>query len=219
MDEEKVIELYVNQRYTMRRIADIMGTNHHRIKDVLNRHNIKVTTTNRKGKPLSQDSRRAMSLSRKKAISEGRIVPYNKGLKSSRKQNIENMVGHIKYDVDYDFYNQFENLDKIKCLNKMLVRPRVYKNFDTKLYKLFIIKFYYDKQFNVVYSRWVKMDKNRWAAPSLDHKKPLSAGGTYDLDNLQILSWFENRAKCDMDIETWKKFKKMTKTNSNLYID
>ena len=34
--------------------------------------------------------------------------------------------------------------------------------------------------------------------PSLDHIIPISRGGSWELDNLQIISWFENRAKCDM---------------------
>ncbi len=52
----------------------------------------------------------------------------------------------------------------------------------------------------------------------LDHKIPISKGGTYDIENLQILTWFENRAKCDMTQEEWEKFKNKTNTESAYFV-
>lgn len=39
--------------------------------------------------------------------------------------------------------------------------------------------------------------------PSLDHIVPKAKGGTNDLENLQFLSWFENRCKNDMTQDEW----------------
>ena len=47
---------------------------------------------------------------------------------------------------------------------------------------------------------------------------PISKGGTYDIENLQVLTWFENRAKCDMNQEEWEKFKKETNTTSAYFV-
>lgn len=43
--------------------------------------------------------------------------------------------------------------------------------------------------------------------PSLDHITPKAKGGTNELDNLQFLTWFENRCKNDMSQEDWDKMK------------
>lgn len=41
----------------------------------------------------------------------------------------------------------------------------------------------------------------------IDHIIPKAKGGTNSLDNLQFLSWFENRCKNDMSQEEWKVLK------------
>ena len=76
---------------------------------------------------------------------------------------LKNMVAHIKYDVDLEFYQQFNDIGKIKCLNRMITNPRVSKHFDTKKYKSFIMKFYNDEQFNAVYQKWIDSNEDRLA--------------------------------------------------------
>ena len=39
-----------------------------------------------------------------------------------------------------------------------------------------------------------------------------------DLDNIQFLTWFENRAKAEMSQQEWDIFKKKTNTKSDLFI-
>ena len=73
------------------------------------------------------------------------------------------MVGHIKYDVDVEFYSEFEDIEKVKCLNRMLARERVSKHFNTEKYIAFIKKFYYDEQFNKVYNTWITNGKDKWS--------------------------------------------------------
>ncbi|MBR0288533.1 MAG: HNH endonuclease [Selenomonadaceae bacterium] len=49
---------------------------------------------------------------------------------------------------------------------------------------------------------------NKYDRLSLDHIIPLSRGGTWDLENLQVISWFDNRAKCDMTQDEYEAMKK-----------
>ena len=58
-----------------------------------------------------------------------------------------------------------------------------------------------------------------WAKPSLDHIIPISRGGSDCLDNLQILTVFENFSKRDLTMEEWNLFKKENKTTSNYFIE
>ena len=67
---------------------------------------------------------------------------------------------------------------------------------------------YNDKQFNEVYDTYIKENMVNYAKPSLDHIIPLSKGGTWEFDNLQILSWVENRAKYNFMPQEWEYIKK-----------
>lgn len=86
-------------------------------------------------------------------------------------------------------------------------------------------KIYYDEQFNLVYNFWKEnedKEKNtfyNWAKPSLDHIIPKSKGGTNKVENLQILTVFENLSKRDMTMEEWQIFKKETHTTSDYFIE
>ena len=71
-----------------------------------------------------------------------------------------------------------------------------------------MIKFYDDIQFNRIYKIWVDSNFEPYKRPSLDHIVPKAKGGTNDLENLQFLSWFENRCKNDMTQLEWNEIKK-----------
>ena len=88
-----------------------------------------------------------------------------------------------------------------------------------------IINFFWnDKQFNTLYSLWLK-NKNLnntfydWLKPSLDHIIPSSKGGKNELSNFQFLTTFENLAKRDMTMEEWNLFKLKTNTKSDYFIE
>jgi hypothetical protein len=212
MDEKEIIKLYTVDKMTLRMIAEMMNTNHHRIKRILVSHDIEITREGRKRKPFTEEHRKKIS-----EATKGRKV-WAEGKKMTREHVLKNMVAHIKYEVDVNFYEEFEEIEKLKCLNRMLVRDRINKYFNTEKYKEFIKKFYYDKQFNQVYQIWIESNKDKWAKPSLDHIQPISKGGTHDLDNMQILTWFENRTKCDMEQTEWEIFKQETNTKSTYFL-
>lgn len=195
--DESIKKLYIEERYSLRKIAKILNTDHHTIKRKLQNMGVPLNNKNRKREPFSKEHRYKISESKKGCQSwcKGKKMPYIAILK--------NMITHIKWNVDLDFYLQFNNIEKLKALNKLLTRERVSKHFDTNKYKEFILKFYYDEQFNKQFEIY-SASKNRWDKPSLDHITPLSKGGTWGLENLQIISWFENRAKCDMDNEEFQ---------------
>lgn len=220
MDEHKIIELYTIEKMTLRMVAKEMGTDHHRIKRILVKNGIKITRKGRIRKPFTDEHKAKISKAtkgRRGTATKGRR-PWSKGKKMSKELVLKNMIGHIKYDVDLEFYQQFDDVEKLKCLNKMLTRKRVSKHFDTEKYKSFITKFYDDEQFNAVYQKWINSNKDRWTKPSLDHLQPICKGGSYELDNLQVLTWFENRTKCDMTNDEWQEFKLKTKTTSTYFV-
>lgn len=70
-----------------------------------------------------------------------------------------------------------------------------------------------DSKFNELYYKWIETN-DKWIKPSLDHIKAKCNGGSLLIDNLQFISWLENRAKIDIDQELWNKMKQ----NINYYL-
>lgn len=57
-----------------------------------------------------------------------------------------------------------------------------------------------------MFGEW-KFTKDKWIKPSLDHIEAKARGGTLLLDNLQFVSWLENRAKVDIPQVEWDAMK------------
>lgn len=214
MDERYIVKQYVEEFWTMRRIADSLGTNHHTIKRILVKHNVVFNRKSRATIPFTEEHRRKIGEALK-----GR-AGWNKGKKTTdRKLLYRNMQTHLAYNVTLDWLLQFEDFERIKFLNRSIARPRDRKGFTLKNYQAFIEKFYHNPKFLKIYQSWKTAGKPKWAAPSLDHMNPKSRNGSrVDLENLQFLTWFENRAKVDMTAEEWEIFKKETNTTSDLFI-
>ena len=124
----------------------------------------------------------------------------------------KNMATHIRFDVSLDWLLQFDDIEKLKCLNRAITPRDIRFNVDTGWYKKYVLKFYNNKQFNDIYSKWLSGDKkDKYLMPTIDHINPKAKNGDNQLSNLQFLTWFENRAKNDMPIVVWQKLKENIK--------
>lgn len=165
---------------------------------------------NNKKRTFTEEHKKKIGLARKTLCANG-WQPYNLGLKTITRKNgriliLKNMKSHLKYNVSLEWLNQFDNIEKLKYLNRTISRKRDCEGFNTEIYKKFIQKFYYDKKFNNLFDKWIKTN-DKWIKPSLDHICPKTKQGSLLLDNLQFLSWLENRAKIDIDQDKWNLIK------------
>ena len=123
----------------------------------------------------------------------------------SLQSRYKNMHNSLNYNVTLEWLMNFEDIDKLRFLNRLITtcgQEVLYED-----YIKFIEFYYYDKRFNEMYNYWIENGKEKNLKPSLDHIIPISQGGKSCLDNLQILTWFENRCKSDMPQNEWDKIK------------
>jgi hypothetical protein len=134
---------------------------------------------------------------------------WSKGKKMPKISLYKNMLAHIRFNISLDWLMQFQDIEQLKTLNKCITNRSGRFNCSDEWYKSYIEKFYYDYQFNNVYTRWYVLGnkQNPYLRPSIDHIVPKAKGGTNDIDNLQFLSWFENRCKNDMTQQEWDNLK------------
>lgn len=180
MDEDLIVELY-KKGDSMRSIADNLGTNHKLISRVLKKNDIQA----RKPKNLRG------------------VKKFNCNIE----RNYNNMATHLRFDVSVEWLMQFKDFDKLKLLNDVITNRSGRWDVSSVWYKSYIERFYDDDQFNRIYERWINSGKEKYKKPSMDHIIPKAKGGTNDIENLQFLSWFENRCKNDMTQTEWDNLK------------
>ena len=197
---ECILREYRAGETSLRDVADLCGTNHHTVKRVLVKNGVEVVTAKRK--PFTKDHRERISKSTKGRSS------WIKGKKATDEMIYKNMAAHLRFDVSWQWLMQFDDIDKLKLLNDVITnRPGrmglARWDESTEWYKSYIERFYNNIQFNLIYSAWIDSGKVKYKKPSLDHIVPRAKGGTNSLDNLQFLTWFENRCKNDMSQSEW----------------
>jgi len=216
MDTELIIKLYVEDDLNLREIARKLSTNHKLIARILRRNNIEIIK--KKPRDFTEEHKKNIGESRKRIIKEGKFIPYNKGLnmknytlKDGRNGIIlvyKNMKNHLRTNVELEWLMKFEDIEKLKFLNKSIVRRRDCGDYDKEFYISFINKFYYDEKFNNIYNNWLMNKSDNYLKPSIDHIIPKCKGGDlFDINNIQFLTWFENKCKSDISQIKWDNMK------------
>lgn len=211
MEATLIIENYIKNGKTIRDLSDEFKISTKRISKLLELNNIpKKRRNNNKDRVLSNNTKNKISSSLKgKSTSK-------KGTKMTLAQRYVNIRAQLKLDKSVDL-SKYEDIDLLLEITKHLIKiPKSKKN--PKYILEFISKFYNDLKFNQIYSFWKNSNFNKWARPSLDHIIPKSKGGEWNLDNLQCMTWFENRCKCDMTMDEWINFKNNSQTVSEYFI-
>jgi hypothetical protein len=156
---------------------------------------------------FTKSHRDKIGATRKARYASGEIKAWQLGKKMNKLFILKNMKAHLKYDVSFNFLNTYsKDIEKLKYLNRAISRKRDCDGFTTEIYMQYIRKFYYDEKFNELYQQW-KQTGNKWIKPSLDHIQAKCKGGTLMVNNLQFVSWLENRAKIDIPQVEWDKMK------------
>ena len=180
MESDTIVKLY-EAGWSMRSIADHLGTNHKLISRELKRNGVKT----RQPKNLRGVKKFNCDITR----------------------NYNNMATHLRFDVSVEWLMQFNIFNKLKILNDVVTNRSGRWEVSSAWYKSHIERFYDDDQFNRIYERWINSGEEKYKKPSLDHIIPKAKGGTNDIENLQFLSWFENRCKNDMTQTEWNNLK------------
>ena len=212
ISEELIIKEYCENNLSIYKISKKYNTSSKIISKVIDNNRIpKKKKNNNIGRKLSIQTKNKISDSIKN------LSVHPSGWKHTFASNLNNIKAQFKLPKDSDL-SKYSDYDKLKKITYFLSK-NIKKETKTPEYILnFIDYFYNDHQFNKIYDEW-KISKNKWNQPSLDHKTPITRGGSDEISNLQVLTWFENRCKIDLTQEEWNNFKKKTGTISNLFYE
>lgn len=197
--EDLIMVSYIAGETSLRDVARYCGTNHHTVKRVLTKNNIDIVRAKRK--PFSKEHRNKIS-----EATKGR-KSCMKGRKVTPEMVYKNMASHLRFDVTWQWLSKFDDIEKLKLLNECITNRSNRFDVSTEWYQKYIERFWNCDQFNLVYNRWISSGKEHLKKPSIDHIQPKSKNGCESLDNLQFLSWFENRCKNNMSQEHWDNLK------------
>lgn len=197
--KKTIINLYVNKKYSLRQVADVVGKDHHFVKRVLERNGIEIEHGRKR--PISELHRQNISNACK-----GRDA-WSKGKNMPKSSLYKNMQAHLRFEVSLEFLQQFDDIEKLKMLNRMATNRSGRFEINDTDYQSYILRFYYDDAFNKIYQKWLDSSKEKYFRPSIDHIVPISLGGKHSVENLQILTWFENRCKNNMTQAEWDRLK------------
>lgn len=208
--KDEVIDLYVNYKFTFRMIADKIDSNHHMVRRILLANKIPLCSTDRYRKPCSEETKKKIG-----DTNRGRVCKPRENETTECVKRIH-MKNKLKIDIDLDLYPDYY---KLNFLSLMATKRKSYYGITDENLADFLDKFYYDEEFNLLYEEWIKHNKETWWKPSLDHRQPISRGGSTGLDNLRFLTWFENKTKSTLNEEEWINLKRISNMKCDLFIE
>ena len=195
---QKVIDAYIPHKTSIREVGRIVGIDHHRVKRILDSEGIHIVKGERR--PFTDEHKENISKACKGRKS------WSKGNKMPKESLYKNMASHLRFNVSSEWLSQFEDVEKLKFLNRCITDRGGRFKVNDDWYKSYILKFYYDRQFDNIYKKWFGSG-DKYLIPTIDHINPKANGGNNEIDNLQFLTWFENRAKNDMSQDEWDRVK------------
>lgn len=171
---------------------------------------VEITNVHRFREPMTVERRAAIGKQ-----SKGRKA-WNKDVPADGAQIRRMMKARMRTSIDLDAY---PDLPRLRLLVRLTSKHMRHFGLNDEARKAFLDRFYFDGQFNRIYDKWLASGKSKWAFPSLDHKVSKFNGENWGLENLQFLTWLENRAKAEMNQDEWDRFKRETGTKSDLFIE
>lgn len=126
-------------------------------------------------------------------------------MKMSESCRLRNMLAHSRFKVGYVWASGFK-LERLMMINRMLTPRSGRWAISLDQYKELVLKFHDDPRFVAIHKAWLAT-KDKWFLPTFDHIHPKAKKGPEHIDNLQVLTWFENRCKNDIAQEDWSKMK------------
>lgn len=202
------ISLYVDSKRSIPSISTELDIKSKNLIYALNKHKIKIEKRDNGHKGLKRTSETCLNISKSKIGSQTRLGAI---LTPKQRESIRKGLSVYK-EID-----EFTDIKKFKIIRGWVCKRNLPELNEESFYS-FIRHFYYNESFNTIYQLWIENKFDTRFKPSIDHKIPLSRGGTSDLQNLQVITWFENFSKRSMTEEEWSKFKLETNTSSKLFI-
>lgn len=196
--KQKIVSEYKPGITSLRDVASRCDVDHHQVKRALIASGVPILRAKRK--PFSMQHRLAIS----KACMGRKCWSLGKSM--SQDARIKNMISHIRFQVTYEWASRF-NFDVLKTLNRMITPRSKRWAISTNEYIKIIEKFSSDDKFLRIYEAWIKSGKQYYRMPSFDHIHPISKGGGCSIENIQVMTWFENRCKNHMSQEEWSEIK------------
>jgi len=206
--EKSIVSEYLEKStITLRELSAKYNIHHVTISTCLKKNNVQIRRTGAKiGHVVKSSTKIKLSLSSKgNTNSKGHTQSTTTKLK---------LIAH-NTGLSYEFIKSFENSNKLSLIYSWINdRTLIDQTVENK--QKFILHFYNDRHFNSIYDKWVNSNNSAYK-PSIDHMIPFSRGGSSDLSNLRVITWFENRAKGNMTQIEWKEFQKVNNLKCDLF--
>lgn len=207
--EEEILKQYCNNKKAIRAISRDLGINRKKIQSVLRKNNILVDSCRK-----TEEQKTASKERMKKYQHLGAEAKKGSTLTENQRRKITvGKIGYIGLDL-----SKYTDYVKLRFLIRTLRPSRLKIGTSKEKLVAYLDKFYFDSNFSTIYEKWIFSGKKKWYTPSLDHKLPVSKGGSInDLDNIRVTTWFENYCKSDFTDSEWLNFLEETKMDSELF--